>query len=339
MGWKGLIRWIGSAAAAGFTATALAALPAAGEAALERLEPQALLARIYDAVAKGSYTGTLVSTAGGAVHSLRIVHFAEGAQQFERVEMLDGQARVVYRHNDVVHTLWPAQRVAVVEYRDRENALPSLLRARPDPRLFELYELKADGIDRVAGHEAAVFVLRPRDDARFAQRLWAERRSALLLRTDVLAPDGRVLESAAFSDVTIGVRPQPESVLRPMKKLDGYRVLTPQLARTLLEAEGWKLAPVAGFREVSCVRRSVGDGADEAVAGHEPVLQAVFSDGLTHVSVFIEPYREGRHRPGKTAIGATHTLMKRHDQWWITVMGDVPMATVVRFAEALERRW
>jgi sigma-E factor negative regulatory protein RseB len=338
MGWGGLIRRIAHVAAAGFTATALAGPPGAGELPLERLEPKALLARIYDAVATGSYAGTLVSTAGGAVHSSRVVHFGEGSQQYERVEMLDGQARLVYRHNDVVHTLWPTQRVAVVEHRDRDNALPSLLRARPDPGLFERYELKAEGFDRIAGHEAAVFVLRPRDDARFAQRLWAERRSALLLRTDVLAPDGRVLESAAFTDVTIGVRPQPDSVLRPMKRLEGYRVLSPSLAPTALEAEGWQLVPVAGFRQVSCVRRSVGDGTDATVSGHEPVVQAVFSDGLTHVSVFIEPYREGHHRPGKTAIGATHTLMKRHDQWWVTVMGDVPMATVARFAEALERR-
>ena len=69
-----------------------------------------------------------------------------------------------------------------------------------------------------------------------------------------------------------------------------------------------------------------------------PVLQTVYSDGLTHVSVFIEPYREGRHRAGHTAIGATHTLMKRLDQWWVTVMGDVPMSTVMQFAEALTRR-
>ncbi len=121
-----------------------------------------------------------------------------------------------------------------------------------------------------------------------------------------------------------------------MKKLAGYRVLRPTLSATDLDAEGWQLEPVAGFRQVSCVKRVVDDG--DGGAHGQPVLQAVFSDGLTHVSVFIEPYREGRHRAGQTAIGATHTLMKRLDQWWVTVMGDVPMSTVVQFAEALTRR-
>jgi sigma-E factor negative regulatory protein RseB len=142
----------------------------------------------------------------------------------------------------------------------------------------------------------------------------------------------------AFSEVTIGVRAQPETVLRPMKKLEGYRVLSPSFTATELETEGWRLVPVTGFRQVSCVRRTVEGVAGDADGEHDPVVQVVFSDGLTHVSVFIEPYREGKHRAGKTAIGATHTLMKRYEQWWVTVMGDVPMSTVARFAEALERR-
>jgi sigma-E factor negative regulatory protein RseB len=40
-----------------------------------------------------------------------------------------------------------------------------------------------------------------------------------------------------------------------------------------------------------------------------------------------------------TQMGATHTLMRqRFDRWWITVMGDVPPATLKQFLAALERR-
>ncbi|MCI1190503.1 MucB/RseB C-terminal domain-containing protein [Calidifontimicrobium sp. SYSU G02091] len=330
---RSLIRCLVLAVSAGFVSASWAAdAAAAGSSAAD---PSAWIRRIHEAVAYGNYQGTLVSSVGGVVSSSRIAHYCDGRQQFERVEMLDGQNRVVYRHNDVVHTLWPTQRVAVVERRDEVDAGPALLRVQPDARVFERYELRAEGDDRVAGHDATVYLLQPRDDARFAQRLWVERRSGLLLRTDVLSSDGRVLESAAFSDVTIGVKPQPDVVLRSMKRLDGYRVLRPTLAPTELAAEGWQIAPVPGFVQVRGVRRSVAAGESEH---DDTVLQAVFSDGLTHVSVFIEPYREGRHRAGQTAIGATHTLMKRHDQWWVTVMGDVPMTTVARFADAVQRR-
>ena len=70
------------------------------------------------------------------------------------------------------------------------------------------------------------------------------------------------------------------------------------------------------------------------------VLQALFSDGLSRVSIFIEPYDAARPRqPLLTQLGATHTLMKpRADRWWVTLMGDVPAATLKQFDAALERR-
>jgi sigma-E factor negative regulatory protein RseB len=37
-----------------------------------------------------------------------------------------------------------------------------------------------------------------------------------------------------------------------------------------------------------------------------------------------------------TSIGATHTLMRRHGQWWVTAVGDVPGATLRLFDSALE---
>lgn len=330
-----LLRGLALVLTAGFVGSSWAAA-AAGAGASARVDPRAWIQRVHEAVAFGNYQGTLVTSVGGSVSSSRIVHFFEGRQQYERIELLDGQSRIVYRHNDLVHTLWPARRVAVVERREDGALAPSsMLRVAPHARLFERYDLRADGEGRVAGHEARVYRLQPRDDARFAQRWWVEGRSGLLLRTEVVAADGRVLESTAFGELTMGIRPQPETVLRAMHRLDGYRVVRPTHAPVDLGAEGWQLAPVAGFELVRGVRRSV--GGPDLDAG-EPVLQAVFSDGLSHVSVFIEPYREGRHRAGQTAIGATHTLMRRHDQWWVTVMGDVPMGTVVRFADALSRK-
>jgi sigma-E factor negative regulatory protein RseB len=147
-----------------------------------------------------------------------------------------------------------------------------------------------------------------------------------------------VLESTAFSELSVGVKPQPEIVtqtLQGLRKLDGYRVLRPQQQRTQLDAEGWVLAsPVAGFRLAGCVRRGMDTTGDD-----EPVLQAVFADGLTHVSLFVEAYRPQRHGSEMLAQrGATATLMQRRGDYWLTVVGDVPPAALKLFAAALERR-
>ena len=295
------------------------------------------LQRIHLAASQRNYQGTLVVMASGSVSSSRMAHYTDGSQTFERIDLLDGQPRRIYRHNEQVLTLWPAAKVAQMEQRESVALFPAVL-SGSEEQLLDRYDIVAEGVDRVAGHDARVFLLRPRDNMRFAQRLWAEQASGLLLRADVLAGDGRVLETAAFTEVTVGVRPQPETVLLPMKKLDGYRVVRASPQRTALETEGWRLkSPVAGFRQVSCVKRSLEAAADAPTPASADVLQTIFSDGLTHVSVFIEPYRADRHQAGMAAVGATHTLMQPLGPHWLTVIGDAPMSTLKLFAAALER--
>ena len=126
-----------------------------------------------------------------------------------------------------------------------------------------------------------------------------------------------------------------------MRKLDGYRVVRPVLTPTRLENEGWTMhAAAPGFRQVSCVRRQMEAPGEAAAEAMPPaVVQSIYSDGLTYVSVFIEPYRAERHpRPLLAAIGATSTLSQRQGDFWITVVGDTPPVTLKAFAAALERR-
>ncbi len=329
-----------SAAPAWVSGQAVAQTPpqtAAASGAATAADSSVWLTRIQHAAANRSYQGTLMFSVGGVVSSSRVLHICDGRQRYERIEVLDGRARLQYRHNDQLLTVWPASKLARLEQRDPVAEFPALPAAAPQ-RAAESYDLQAVGKDRIAGHEVDVLLLKPRDKHRFAQRLWSDHQTGLLLRNDVLGPGGDVLESSAFTDVVIGGKPAAESVLGPMKRLDGYRVLRPQAERAQLDAEGWLLQrSVPGFQLVSCTRRPL-DTASDADAPVQ-VLQSVFSDGLAQVSVFIEPYDAQRHKkPLGTSLGATHTLTNRHGDWWFTVVGEVPMATVQQFEALFERR-
>ena len=316
------------------TASASASLPA------QRHEVRAWLLRIHEAASHRNFQGTFVVSGGGVVSSARIAHYSEGKNEFERSEALDGQARFVYRHNNVVHTVWPGSRVAVIQQRTVESSFPALLQAGDD-RIVDFYDVYAQGIERVAGHEANLLLVKPKDNLRYGYRLWADRHSGLLLRADVLGEHNEIVESSAFSDVAINVNPQPDSVLLPMKRLEGYRILRPVLTHTQLEAEGWTMSSlVPGFRQVSCVQRPMdGNGVVDKTAVEQPVLQTIYSDGLTYVSVFIEPFKPQRHtRPLVASVGATQTLMRQHGDWWVTVVGDVPAPTLRQFDKRLERK-
>ncbi len=337
-------RWRGDSMRSVLLAS-LMVLMAAGQSAAApgmAVEPQEVrewLARIHNAANQRNFRGTFVVSSSGAMTSARIAHFYDGADQFERIEPLDGQTRQVLRHNGVVHTVWPFDKVTLIEQRDVLSSFPSLLQGADD-HVADLYEVTLQPSERVAGRDANVLMLKARDEFRYSYRLWTDKQSGLLLRAEILSALGETLETSAFSDVTIDVRSQPDTVLLPMRKLAGYRVVKPQLTPTRLEAEGWKLRkPVTGFRQLSCVRRPLDmlAPADRKSPSNQ-LIQAVFSDGITNVSLFIEPYSADRHpQPAITVVGATQTLMSRQGDSWITVVGDVPSVTLRAFYESVSR--
>ncbi len=314
----------------------------AGQGVLSSTDARAWLTRIHAAGQTGNYEGVLVYSAGGSLSSSRVWHFVAADHTYERLEALDGRQQRILRHNDTVHTVWPQTKTAVVEKRETLAAWSTAPQA-VDPQALEQYDVRREGSARVAGREAAVLLLEPRDVLRYAQRLWADLATGLMLRADVMGEGAAgtvgaarpILESTAFSQVDIGVKPQPEQVLQLMRQLDGLKVLRPQQKRTTLDVEGWALArPVAGFRLAGCVRRGM-----ETAGDGESVMQAVFTDGLTHVSVFVEPFKPQSQRSEVQAQqGATTTLMQRRGEHWVTAVGDVPVATLKQFAAALERR-
>jgi sigma-E factor negative regulatory protein RseB len=271
----------------------------------------------------------------------------------ERIESLDGQMRRVYRLDEAVHVFLPRTREVSVEQQDGLAGFPSLP-ASPGGAAnaaasvgADLYELSASGDDRVAGHDAHVWTLRPRDGYRYAQRVWLERSSGLLLRSDTLGPRGEIIESAAFSELALDTAPAASVLLQEMRRTDGYRIRKSAHQRTDLEQEGWLLRSLPpGFALLRCVRRPVrpavtdeAAGAALAPAAESPaVIQAVFGDGLTTVSLFFEPAGNAARREAPLSWGATQALNRRIGPAWVTVVGDVPLATLQFFSNQLERR-
>lgn len=318
---------------------------------------QAWLSRMRAAAASYSYQGTMVFTAGGVVASSRVGHYVVGADAFERVEALDGAGQRSFRHNDTVMSFWPQRQIVTVGRRDAAALSP--LGTVPEARFRAHYETRQLGLDRVAGRLTHVLLLSPRDTLRFAQRLWVDAESGLMLRADVLGPRAEVLESTSFTDIEIGVRPRAGTVQAAMRDTEGWRVVTMNSSPAQLADEGWRLDELPeGFQLLGCVRkpvtwtepardltdgaasvRPVAPGPSSAMTGEATTLQVIYSDGLARVSVFIEPARAGRPaRSLVTQMGATHALLQNvDDRWRLVLMGDVPVATLKRFAAALQR--
>jgi sigma-E factor negative regulatory protein RseB len=291
------------------------------------------LRRMHEASRSRSYIGTFVVSSGGVMSSAKIWHVCEGAQQMERVETLTGAPRSTFRHNDQVVTFMPDQKVVRSEKRESLGMFPELLKST-DSRIADFYEVRQEGRERVAGVEADIVSLIPKDGMRFGYRVWAEQEKGLVVKLQTLDTDGQVLEQAAFSELQLDAPIKIGKLMQMMGKTEGYRVEKPDLVKTTASAEGWLLkAPVAGFQPMSCYKRpTAGQSRGEP-------MQWIFSDGLASVSIFVEPFDSQRHiKESRMSMGATQSLTRRADAYWLTVMGEVPMATLRLFADGLERK-
>lgn len=310
-----------------------------GQATSVDLSLNAWLLRVHEASRQSVYTGTFVVSAGANMASARIWHFCDGAQQLERVESLSGTPRSIFRRNDQVVTFFPQSRIAVAEVRESLGLFPSLLKTNASS-IGDFYRLKGLGTDRIAGFEADVFQLLPVDRLRYGYRVWSERKTGLIVQLQTLDLDGKVLEQAAFSELQLDA-PVNVGKLSKMGDTDGYQVVRPDLQKTTAHEQGWALQKdIDGFKPMACFQRRSAAAVNGSDVKGNGTMQWMFSDGVATVSLFVEVYDRRRHvREGVTSMGgATHTLTRRANDWWVTVVGEVPAVTLNAFAQALERK-
>jgi sigma-E factor negative regulatory protein RseB len=294
------------------------------------------LMRMHEASKNRSYIGTFVVSSGDAMSSAKIWHGCEGGQQIERVETLTGAPRSIFRHNDEVVTFMPDQKVVRREKRESLGLFLGMLQSA-DGRIADFYKVRKEGIERVAGVDADIIMLVPKDKLRFGYRVWTEHKNGLVVKLQTLDIEGNVLEQAAFSELQLDAPVKMDNLLQMMGKVDGYRIEKPVLVKTTASAEGWVLkTPVPGFKPVSCYKRPVAQSSGSA--GREP-MQWIFSDGLASVSIFVEPFDRQRHgKASSLSMGATQATTRHLDAYWVTAMGEVPLTSLKLFANGLERR-
>lgn len=301
----------------------------------QRNTAASLLNRIHEAAQQQNYEGTFVYQRGTTVQSSRIMHVAtRGDGEYESLESLDGAPRRMLRHDDDMMTFVPERHLLVMEHRQSRDSFPALLATSGD-QVLSVYEPKLLGNDRVAGVDSEVIELDPKDSYRFAYKLWADAKTGLLLRAQTLDPDGQVLEQLSFSQVRIGGQIDKASIANGMRSTSGWTVVRPPVQPVDMEAQGWQLKPtIPGFKKIRELRRPM--ASSQQGQAPIPVDQAVFSDGLAAISVFVEPVEKSSRKEGAGNSGATHVLVKRRGDFWITLLGEVPQATLQQFASTIE---
>jgi sigma-E factor negative regulatory protein RseB len=280
---------------------------------------------VQQAARRLDYVGTVVYQQGDEVRMSRIVHIFDGQVSRERLQPMDGRPREFIRNDDEVKCLIPESRRVVVERRARQDAFPALTGAATS-ELLQHYQVQVVNRERAGGFDAQVIEIRPRQGDRYGYRLWVDRGTGLLLRSQTLGERGEMLEQMAFAEIRIGG--VDRGSLKPSWSTDGWKIDETTHKPVDLRGQGWRVSPPEGFKALYAVRRPMPSG---------PALQAVYSDGLATFSVFIEPATGAARDEPMPQRGPISAYVRRVGDSTVTVVGEVPPATSRAVAYGADR--
>lgn len=293
------------------------------------------LKKIADSSRTVSYSGTFAYQHGKRVETSRVVHYVNQAGGvFEKLETLDGPPREVVRANDHVTAYLPDAKLVLVERRSTRH-LPVMLPEKLSD-LNSQYEVQKLEVDRVGGFECQWVAVAPKDKLRYGRKFCAELESGLPLRAQVYNERSEVIESFGFSQLSLGgkfSRDQVTSKYEQRAQTQKWRIDRSALDVVEQASDtGWAVNNLpAGYRKSMEVKRTI-------VGRPVAMPHLVYSDGLTAISVFIEPkVRELSAKP-LISQGAVHIYKRAHGEFVVTVLGEAPAATVMQIGNSMEPR-
>jgi sigma-E factor negative regulatory protein RseB len=275
------------------------------------------LDRMSHSLRETSYSGVFTYQNGSAVQTMRISHSVRGNVESEHLTRLTGAETRVVRTRHPLDCIHPGHKLVRIgqTYQGAGN----------ECGLAAHYRLQMAGSRRIAGRDAVLMNVLPRDQYRYGYQIALDRATGLLLKSQTVAEDGKVLERFQFADVSIG-----------MVHAEGTRV---EVIHEAAHPHGAKRAPVPASSRGWTVRwLPAGFMMTDDV--EHTVHNRTYTDGLATFSVFVEPLPRldspgaGQARQGGTTV-YTRGLLISGAPALVTVLGEVPVNAARRVADSV----
>lgn len=289
------------------------------------------LDKMSQASQQQNFQGTLVIRQQDKIQAIRVKQGVTQNGSWQTLESLTGEDQTIIRHNNKVTTIFPAKKLVTISD-ELAGALDKgpLHPALPDNRnaLRKLYKLELSGQDRIANKSTQMIQMTPRDQHRYGYVFWLDQQSGLLLKCDLLDEKGKVLEQLMYSNVQLLSSTPDNSIdAAVLKSYRKVKLMDEQGVRQ----QNWQASKLpVGFELIRAVK----------VSHHSreiPAYHMVYSDGMASVSVFIEQ-RKAVDKPviGLSTMGPVNAYSSFMDNAYVTVIGEVPSATVRMIAESIQ---
>ncbi|KAF1072821.1 MAG: Sigma factor AlgU regulatory protein MucB [Pseudomonas citronellolis] len=278
--------------------------------------------RLADVEQRQSYHGTFVYERNGVFSTHEIWHSvgSDGTVR-ERLLQLDGPRQEVVRLNGVTQCigggmaeqastgeLWPARKLDASD-------------------IGSIYELRQIGDSRIAGRNASVIAVVPRDQYRYGFELHIDDDTGLPLKSLLLNDKGQILERLQFT--RLDVNAPDEAGLKASADCHAVQERTANGDAKSNWRSDW-VPPGFTLNSVFVGHSTVSD---------DQVLSFDYGDGLARFSIFVEPLHGAKVDDARSQLGPTAVVSKHMDTEdggvMVTVVGEIPSGTAERIAMSL----
>ena len=292
-------------------------------------DPWLHLEKASQAARKLSYKGIFLYQNLQDVRSIEITHLNNGSEEFARIVTLDGKPREALSRGNNMVVFNSNKENVMIQKRQNQNLFPAILPSDVES-VKAIYTLRFADQDRVGGRETQIVYLEPKDEYRYLYKLWLDKEYGLILKMNILDQQQKVIEQASFNQIALFAG-QDLNWFKP--SVDTHKkYIMDEVSENKVSHE--KYCTIAnlptGYREVSHVTRMMGNHP-------QLVHHWIFSDGLSFVSLFVNPIPKGqKSRIGETQVGSSHVYAKVMNGNQIMVVGEVPQVTIQKISNSIQ---
>lgn len=290
------------------------------------------LAKMHHAAHMINYEGIFVYGQNDELTSMQIIHSVDKNGEFERLISLDGSGREVIRSGDTVTCILPDKKSVVVDKSRPDTEFPPMFPLKID-QLLKTYSFHFDKDSIVAGRPAKKLNIKPKDKFRYGHTLWIDAETGLLLKDHLIDDNDKTVEQFMFTQINYPDVINKDRLLsiNEKKGFTWYEAKDFKVKADIIKSMNWKVMEVpAGF--IPGVKRH-----HNMTVSDMPVEHFMYSDGLSSISIFVEKeMKNSKNLIGASTMGAVNAYGRAVDGYHVTVVGEVPHATVKMVGDSVE---
>lgn len=293
------------------------------------LNGQEWLDKVNEAMKTLNFHGTVVFMKNGQIDTMKYQHTFQNGIEYERLSSLNSPLREVTRNSSEIKCLYKETQQKIETQHPVDRSFIVNLPIKPE-RLTNQYLYALAGDEMVAMRPAKILAVLPKDNLRYARKLWIDTETLLPLKVEVYGSDGKALEQVIFADFNVDESGTgAETMLQQTEVAKSQRQHASQVEafeNSRFEIKNWP----PGFEKVFFIRNTMQQSK-------KTVDHLVISDGFSSVSVYFED-KGDESIEGLRSLGPVNSFSRVIGDVQITALGEVPVQTVEWVANSVSLR-